>query len=97
MFTVITTKDQSGAISNPSLTLQCIVDTQLEQYTCSFICLQVLNLKVNSQFLRGSEFSAGSESTMNFDDSPEAPSLVSALVAAATIPYIHLRMKIRAM
>ena len=52
-------------------------------------------LKVNSQFLRGSKFSAGSESTRNFDDSPEAPSLVSALVAAATIPYIHLRMKMQ--
>ena len=68
-------------------------------HICSFICLhvQVLNLQqVNSQSLTGSEFSAGSESPMNFDDSPEAPSLVSALVAAVTIPYIHLRMKIRA-
>ena len=43
----------------------------------------------------GSEFPAGSESPMNFDDSPETPSLVSTLVAAATIPYIHLRMKMQ--
>ena len=65
-------------------------------HICSFICLQVLNLQqVNSQSLTGSEFPAGSESPMNFDDSPKAPSLVSALVAAATIPYIHLRMKMQ--
>ena len=37
VFTVITIKDQSGGISNPSLTLQCIVDTQLEQYTCTYV------------------------------------------------------------
>ena len=36
----------------------------------------------------GSEFPSGSESPMNFDDSPETPSLVSTLVAAATIPSI---------